>query len=319
MGGCIAARGWRRGRRRACRRPSGPGRPAGRSRRACRRSWRPGGRRVVGLAVARRLRERAGRCGERQAERDGDRGEEAVAMGRHERAPLGLVVGETAQEAVPPRRAGPANVSAAPGSSRSGISRTRGSPCAGQGPESRAGAARSGAPARCAGRGVHGGLLSGGDGHAGEAALAGRAGVASPVNPVNRLAVAVRSRVAQGKALLGGMDIRVLGPVEASAGGKPVLVGAGKPRALLALLALNAGSTVRRIGSSRGSGVTSRRRQRPRWCSCTSRSCARRWPTAATARRSSRAGAVTSCGSATASWTRGASSSSSRRARRATR
>jgi len=40
------------------------------------------------------------------------------------------------------------------------------------------------------------------------------------------------------------MDIRVLGPVEASAGGKPVFVGAGKPRALLALLALNAGSTI---------------------------------------------------------------------------
>ena len=40
------------------------------------------------------------------------------------------------------------------------------------------------------------------------------------------------------------MDIRVLGPVEASAGGKPVFIGAGKPRALLALLALNAGSTI---------------------------------------------------------------------------
>jgi WD40 repeat protein/DNA-binding SARP family transcriptional activator len=40
------------------------------------------------------------------------------------------------------------------------------------------------------------------------------------------------------------MDIRVLGPVEASAGGKPVFVGAGKPRALLALLALNAGATI---------------------------------------------------------------------------
>ena len=40
------------------------------------------------------------------------------------------------------------------------------------------------------------------------------------------------------------MDIRVLGPVEASAGGKPVFVGAGKPRALLALLALNAGCDV---------------------------------------------------------------------------
>jgi DNA-binding SARP family transcriptional activator/WD40 repeat protein len=40
------------------------------------------------------------------------------------------------------------------------------------------------------------------------------------------------------------VDIRILGPVEVSAGGKPVLVGAGKPRALLALLALNAGSTI---------------------------------------------------------------------------
>ena len=43
---------------------------------------------------------------------------------------------------------------------------------------------------------------------------------------------------------LGDMDIGVLGPVEASAGGKPVFVGAGKPRALLALLALNAGATI---------------------------------------------------------------------------
>ena len=54
-------------------------------------------------------------------------------------------------------------------------------------------------------------------------------------------------------------------------------------------------------GSSRGCGATSRRRRRPRWSSSTSRSCARRSPTAATARRSSRAGAATSCGSATAS------------------
>src|SRR5919204_2993477 len=40
------------------------------------------------------------------------------------------------------------------------------------------------------------------------------------------------------------MEIRVLGPVEASVGGRPVALGAGKPRALLAMLALNAGSTV---------------------------------------------------------------------------
>jgi DNA-binding SARP family transcriptional activator len=40
------------------------------------------------------------------------------------------------------------------------------------------------------------------------------------------------------------MDIRVLGPLEASAGGRPLPLGGGKPRALLAMLALQAGSTV---------------------------------------------------------------------------
>ena len=40
------------------------------------------------------------------------------------------------------------------------------------------------------------------------------------------------------------MQISVLGPVEVSVGGQPVALGAGKPRALLAMLALNAGSTV---------------------------------------------------------------------------
>ena len=40
------------------------------------------------------------------------------------------------------------------------------------------------------------------------------------------------------------MDVRLLGPVEASVDGRAVAVGAGKPRALLAMLALNAGSTV---------------------------------------------------------------------------
>ena len=40
------------------------------------------------------------------------------------------------------------------------------------------------------------------------------------------------------------MDVRLLGPVEASVDGRAVAVGAGKPRALLALLALHAGSTV---------------------------------------------------------------------------
>ena len=40
------------------------------------------------------------------------------------------------------------------------------------------------------------------------------------------------------------MDIRLLGPVEASVDGRAVAVAPGKPRALLAMLALHAGSTV---------------------------------------------------------------------------
>jgi WD40 repeat protein/DNA-binding SARP family transcriptional activator len=40
------------------------------------------------------------------------------------------------------------------------------------------------------------------------------------------------------------MQISVLGPVEVTVGGRPVEVGAGKPRALLALLALHEGSTL---------------------------------------------------------------------------
>src|SRR3954452_10629284 len=38
------------------------------------------------------------------------------------------------------------------------------------------------------------------------------------------------------------MDVRVLGPLEASAGGRPLSLGGGKPRALLTMLALQAGS-----------------------------------------------------------------------------
>jgi len=40
------------------------------------------------------------------------------------------------------------------------------------------------------------------------------------------------------------MDVRLLGSVEASVEGRAVAVGAGKPRALLAMLALHTGSTV---------------------------------------------------------------------------
>ena len=40
------------------------------------------------------------------------------------------------------------------------------------------------------------------------------------------------------------MDVRVLGPIEASVEGRPIALGGGKPRALLAMLALKAGSAV---------------------------------------------------------------------------
>ena len=40
------------------------------------------------------------------------------------------------------------------------------------------------------------------------------------------------------------MHVRLLGHVEASVDGRRIAIGAGKPRALLALLALNAGSPV---------------------------------------------------------------------------
>jgi DNA-binding SARP family transcriptional activator len=40
------------------------------------------------------------------------------------------------------------------------------------------------------------------------------------------------------------MDVRVLGPLEAGAGGRPLSLGGGKPRALLAMLALQAGAPV---------------------------------------------------------------------------
>src|SRR3954447_22932231 len=40
------------------------------------------------------------------------------------------------------------------------------------------------------------------------------------------------------------MDLRVLGPVEASDGDQPVAIGAGKPRAVLAMLALSEGMPI---------------------------------------------------------------------------
>ena len=40
------------------------------------------------------------------------------------------------------------------------------------------------------------------------------------------------------------MDLHVLGPVEATVDDRPVSIGAGKPRALLTMLALNEGTVV---------------------------------------------------------------------------
>jgi DNA-binding SARP family transcriptional activator len=40
------------------------------------------------------------------------------------------------------------------------------------------------------------------------------------------------------------MNVRVLGPMEVSVDGRPIAIGAGKPRAVLAMLALHAGSPV---------------------------------------------------------------------------
>ena len=117
------------------------------------------------------------------------------------------------------------------------------------------------------------------------------------------------------------MDIRVLGPVEASAGGKPVFVGAGKPRALLALLALNAGSTIstdRLVEGLWGEEPPATAAKMVQLYVSQLRKALAAGGDGAV-RRSLRAGVVTSCGLATASWMRGASSSSSRRARRATR
>ena len=55
---------------------------------------------------------------------------------------------------------------------------------------------------------------------------------------------ATASTVCCGALSSGQVQISVLGPVEVSVGGRPVAIGAGKPRALLALLALHEGTTV---------------------------------------------------------------------------
>src|SRR5919201_457638 len=108
------------------------------------------------------------------------------------------------------------------------------------------------------------------------------------------------------------MEIRVLGPVEASVGGRPVALGAGKPRALLAMLALNAGSAVsvdrlieglwgERPPATAGKLLqvyVSRLRTR-RW-RCGGGRRWPMWPTSRLPRR--RSGAWRSCGSTRWSW-----------------
>src|SRR4051794_23239263 len=76
----------------------------------------------------------------------------------------------------------------------------------------------------------------------GRLAGVGRAPVGSAVNVGSSPWGRGRRRVDPGKRCC--MDLRVLGPVEARVDERPVAIGAGKPRALLAMLALNVGSPV---------------------------------------------------------------------------
>ena len=79
---CTRARATRRGRRPACRRPWAPGRPAARSRRACRRSWR--WRAAGSRRPARRLRRGSGERGAGgESEDQGADAAVAAAMGLH--------------------------------------------------------------------------------------------------------------------------------------------------------------------------------------------------------------------------------------------
>ena len=111
------------------------------------------------------------------------------------------------------------------------------------------------------------------------------------------------------------MQIRVLGPVEASVDDRPVALGAGKQRAVLAML--GARGQPRRVGrpADRGAvGRASRRRARPRWSSNYVWRLRKALRAATAARRSSRAGAATSCGS-TASWSTSDARAAGREAR----
>ena len=116
------------------------------------------------------------------------------------------------------------------------------------------------------------------------------------------------------------MDLRLLGPVEASVDDHPVAIGAGKPRALLAMLALSEGSAVSSESADRrplGRGAAGDRAEDGADLRLAAPQGVQR--SAATARRSSPAATATSCGSAPARSTPAASSGSSPTARRARR
>src|SRR5262245_30205123 len=69
------------------------------------------------------------------------------------------------------------------------------------------------------------------------AVKAGQTAVVPPARPLY-------GRSHRRSRLGGNLQISVLGPVEVTVDGRPVAIGAGKPRALLALLALHEGSTL---------------------------------------------------------------------------
>ena len=119
--------------------------------------------------------------------------------------------------------------------------------------------------------------------------------------PVNRgksalAARSERSRLASERSLT--MDLRLLGPVEASVDDHPVAIGAGKPRALLAMLALSEGSAVSAEQLIDGLWGEAPPATAPKMVQVYVSQLRKAFAAPATARRSSRAGAATSCGSA---------------------
>ena len=116
------------------------------------------------------------------------------------------------------------------------------------------------------------------------------------------------------------MDLRLLGPVEASVDDHPVAIGAGKPRALLAMLALNEGTAVSAESLIDGLWGEAPPATAPKMVQIYVSQLRKAFKGQRQRRaRSSPAGTATSCGSAPARSTRAASSGSSPMGRRARR